>query len=192
MLMLHLSHAPQQLSEIPFTITNLDIRRKQTKQVVELCGTELQTVSLRSNSVWSIQNNDTWGCLILLALVQPPDQNHETQHLPRGQAGSAWVPRLQANALQSLPESRTGRLGEETDRAGPVCAHHLSRRQTSVFTFDCSGFEVGGGIIHLRQGAASVSLTEDVRAHGLKHSCPVLIAISLLPPSQHYTLRDIL
>lgn len=179
MLMLHLSRDPEQLSEIPLVCSQL--------RFVGFSGTELGIVGFRSNTVWSIQNTDTWGCLILLALTQPPDQNHETQHLPRGKAGSARVPRLQANALQSLPESRTGCLGEETDRAGPVCDHHLSRRRTSVFTFDCSGFEVGGGIIHLWQGAALVSRTEDVGAHGLKHSSLVLIAISPLPLSQHYT-----
>lgn len=61
------------------------------------------------------------------ALLHPADQNSEARQLPRGQAGGGGVPQLQAVALSSLPQGRTGRLGEETYRAGPVCAHHLSQ-----------------------------------------------------------------
>ncbi len=63
---------------------------------------------------------------VCVALLHPAHQNSETLQLPRGQAGSGGVPRLQADALQSLPKSRTGCMGEEAHRAGPVCTHHLS------------------------------------------------------------------
>lgn len=74
-----------------------------------------------------------WHSCVRAALLHPADQNGEAQQLPRGQAGGGGVPQLQAEALQSLPQGRTGRLGEEAYRAGPVFPHHLmSQRRHSL------------------------------------------------------------
>lgn len=58
----------------------------------------------------------------------PAHPHRKAQQLPRGEAGGGGVPQRQADAFQGLPESRTGCLGEETYRAGPVFCHHLSQR----------------------------------------------------------------
>lgn len=64
-------------------------------------------------------------------VIVPAHPHRKAQQLPRGEAGSGGVPRRQADAFQGLPESRTGCLGEEAYRAGPVFCHHLSQRSNS-------------------------------------------------------------
>lgn len=84
-----------------------------------------KSVSVKILTLYHYIKDPSLSPICPIALLQPAHQNSEAQQLPWGQAGSAGLPLCQANPVQSLPQSWTGCVGEETDRTGPVSSPEL-------------------------------------------------------------------
>lgn len=91
-------------------------------------------------------------CLFTGSLQLTTLQDHQTQRVPRVQAGCQGVPGCQGLSVQSLHQGRAGRLGGEAHGTGPVRTHTLTACSTAPTPqlgwgrHGCAGAVLGAGV----------------------------------------------